>query len=184
MSDDESKGAGAAAGTDSQAYIKFKEALKAKGKDVNKFQLLSNEAFEKLMNKYGVDVDDQGDVIDDFRKHFPLPTNTGTQLPVPLFPLCCYAPLFPVCPFRSLCCCLLRCWRGPPRGTFLPSTGRLSFAALLCGALRSFPHSCLHLRVSVCHVMDGADAERERALQLQVEELQRNGNANCMISLV
>jgi hypothetical protein len=21
----------------------------------------------------------------------------------------------PVCPFRSLCCCLLRCWRGPPR---------------------------------------------------------------------
>jgi hypothetical protein len=42
-------------------------------------------------------------------------------LPFPPLPclvsLCAWPPTRcpPVCPFRSLCCCLLRCWRGPPR---------------------------------------------------------------------
>jgi hypothetical protein len=154
MSDDESKGAGAAAGTDSQAYIKFKEALKAKGKDVNKFQLLSNEAFEKLMNKYGVDVDDQGDVIDDFRKHFPLPTNTGTQLPVPLFPLCCYAPL-PPCLSLSVAVLLFASLLAGPAPWHLPSVHWPSVfrcSPLWCPALPTMFLLCTSHSFSALHL--------------------------------
>ena len=134
MADDESKGTSATAGTNSQAYEQFVAALMEKGQDVADFQPLSNDTFQEVMKDLNVKSWERGVVLKDFRKNFPLLTNTGTQLSVHPFTLRCHALLFPVCPFRSLCppVCFVAGGARPVAPSF-----RLSCAAFLCGALCS-----------------------------------------------
>jgi hypothetical protein len=94
---DESKGTSATAGTNSQAYKRFVAALKADGIDMADYKEFPNASIIELMKEYQIGIKDQGLILKDFRKNFPLLTNTGTQLPVQPFShaLRCHAPLPP-----------------------------------------------------------------------------------------
>ena len=122
MADDESKGTSATAGTNSQAYEQFVAALMGKGQDVADFQPLSNDTFQEVMKDLNVKSWERGVVLKDFRKNFPLLTNTGTQLPVHPFTLSLSVAVSPVC--------FVAGGARPVAPSF-----RLSCAALLCGAL-------------------------------------------------
>lgn len=72
MSDDESKG-------NSKAYDAFAKALNDAGHALAEYEKYSDQDLLDVMKEVKVGVLDRGIVLKDFRKHFPLPTNTGAR---------------------------------------------------------------------------------------------------------
>ena len=132
MSDDESKG-------NSKAYDAFAKALNDAGHALAEYEKYSDQDLLDVMKEVKVGVLDRGIVLKDFRKHFPLPTNTGTQLPVdtvhPALPRCPAAPLF--VPFgRCAAVCFVAGGARPVAPSFRPLAVCLSLLSSVVPCVR------------------------------------------------